>query len=171
MIKSATPQSRPFIILPLVVGIIGGLTLISRSRPASSQPAAADDSPESCIARLLAAERAGDMPAYLACFSEPQRTDISASWRAQTGRQTAAELRDRSAGLVGHAVSDVKHAAPDLASLILERIEKDHTARQLVDLERSDGRWLITKLTTSDWQRPAIPYGTPVFTLQRGTSP
>jgi len=167
MIKSANPQSRTLIILPIVFMIIGGLVLISRSGPASSHSAPADDTPESCISRLLAAERKADLPAYLECFAERQRAELRASWPAQSDRQTAAELRDRSAGLVGHAVSDVELATPDRASLILERIEKDHSERQRVDLQRVDGRWLIVRLASGAWQRPAIPYGTPVFTPQR----
>ena len=163
---------REFIILPIVLFIIGGLAVVSRSRPVSSQPASsqltlADDSPQACIARLLAAERTGDVSAYLACFAEEQRAALRTSWRQRPDRQLAAELRERSAGLVGHAVSDVEFVEPDRASLILERIEKDHTERQHLDLSRLAGRWQIAKLDAPDWHRPAIPYGTPVFTPQR----
>jgi len=168
MITRVSRQSRTVIILPIVLMILGGLVVLSHSRPASSQPALTNDTPEACVARLLAAERAGALTDYLECFSEQQRTELHASWQAQTDRQTIAELRDRSSGLVGHAISDLEFAAPDRASLVLERIEKDHTARQRIDLQQIDGRWLITKLATADWQRTAIPYGTPVFTPSRG---
>jgi len=171
MINRASPKWRRHIILPIVLTIIGGLVIVSRSPPASSQPAPADDNPESCISRLLAAERTGDTRAYLACFSGPQQAKFIALWRSQTDRQTVTELRDRSAGLVGHALSGRESTSPDRASLVLERIEKDHTARQRVELQRIDGRWLITRLATADWRRPSIPYGTPVFTPQRDAAP
>jgi hypothetical protein len=172
MIRSDPATRRAFVILPIVLATIGGLIAASRSRPAGSQQAGsqltlADDSPQSCITRLLAAERSGDTNAYLSCFSEEQRTALQTSWRQRPNRQTSAELRYRSAGMVGHAVSDVEFAEPDRATLILERIEKDHTERQRVDLSRRAGRWQIAKLAAADWQRPAIPYGTPVFTPRR----
>ncbi len=172
MTTPESKQSRAIFLLPIVVAIIGALTLASRSRPASPQPSLPPgDSPESCITRLLVAERAGAVNEFLDCFSPQLRTELRETWRAQGDRQAVAELRERSAGLVGHAISDLDLAPPDRASLILERIEKDHTARQRVELQRIDGRWLIAKLATADWQRPAIPYGTPVFTPQRDASP
>ena len=177
--SSVNQRSRMYIILPIVLATIGGLIAASRSRPASSRPASsqptgsqsmdADDSPQFCITRLLAAERSGDTNAYLSCFAEEQRTALQASWRQRPNRQTAAELRDRSTGLVGHAVSDVEFVEPNRASLIFERIEKDHTERQRIDLARVAGRWQIAKLASADWHRPAIPYGAPVFTPQRDT--
>jgi hypothetical protein len=52
---------------------------------------------------------------------------------------------------------------PGRAALVLERIEKDHTERQRVELSRNEGRWEITRLSPADWQTPTTPYGTPVF--------
>jgi hypothetical protein len=61
-------------------------------------------------------------------------------------------------------MTDVTFADPDHATLVLERIHKDHTRRQQVTLVRDSGRWQIADLSAPDQQTPAIPYGTPVFT-------
>lgn len=159
------PISRPFLILPAVLLVCGGLALIARSRPADQRKVGpSETSPEECIARMLAAERAGDVAEYLGCLSEPERANFESLWRERPESQVARELRDRAAGLVGHAISNVELEGSDRASLVLERIEKDHTARQRIDLCLTKQGWQIARLAAPDWQAPTIPYGTPVFT-------
>jgi hypothetical protein len=158
-------RTRSIVIFPAALVILAAVVAIARQpRPGSHSAIPQDDSPETCVARLLAAERQGNFGAYLECFTESQRARLETIWHDRSPREVAAELQERSAGLVGQAVTAVVLAAPDRASLVLERIEKDHTERQFVDLTRDSGRWQIAKLSAGDWQSPTIPYGAPVFT-------
>jgi hypothetical protein len=163
-----TPEQHMFrrvLILASVLLILGGAVFITRTPRVESRSATPpDDSPEACIARLLAAEQRGDSHAYLDCFMLPRRKDLETLWQGRSQSQIAAELQRQSAGMVGRAVTDLTFADPDRGRLVLERIHKDHTRRQRVALVRDKGRWQIADLSTPDRQIPAVPFGTPVFT-------
>jgi hypothetical protein len=144
--------------------MLGAVIAASRSqRVDSTASSTADDSPELCVARLLAVEKQGNVRGYLSCFGAARRAELETQWKDRSPTQIASELRERAAGLVGHAVTGVEFPEPDRAALALERIEKDHIERQRVELSRTDGRWEISRLSPADWQTPAIPYGTPVY--------
>ena len=154
------------VLLAVAVLVLGIAIAASRSRDLRSQ-STAGDSPESCVTRMLAAEKQGDVGSYLSCFDALKRAEMEALWKDRSHPQIADELRESAAGLVGQAVTDVQFLGADRAALLLERIEKDHVDRQRIELARSGGPWEITRLSPSDWQTPAIPYGTPVFAQSR----
>jgi hypothetical protein len=159
-------MSQRALILPVALLILGACVVIARTPRRESQPApppAEDDSPGACVARLLAAEASGDSRAYLDCFSRSQRTKLELVWQGRSTTEISTELRRQSAGLVGSAVTDVTFADPDHADLVFERIHKDHTARQQMNVVRDGGRWQIAELSTPNRQTPTVPYGTPVF--------
>lgn len=150
--------------MPVALLALGAAIAISRVQHfAPPQAATADDSPESCVARLLAFETQGDVSGYLSCFGAARRAELETGWQHLSGAQRAAELRSRSAGLVGQAITEVEILKPDRATLVLERIEKDHTERQRVELSRTVEHWEITRLSPAEWQTPEVRYGTPVF--------
>jgi hypothetical protein len=157
-------RSRALILLPVAMLIFGAAVAMSRSqRVDSTASSTTDDSPELCVARLLAVEKRGDVRGYLSCFGAARRAELETEWKDRPPAQIARELRERAAGLVGQAFTGVELLEPGRAALMLERIEKDHIERQRVELSRTDGRWEITRLSPSDWQTPVVPYGTPVF--------
>jgi hypothetical protein len=162
-----TIQRRHLLTLPAALLILGAAVFIARTpRVESRATPVEDDSPEACVARLLAAEQRGDMRGYLDCFALPRRTELETLWQGRSQTEIAAELRDQCAGLVGRAVTDVKLSDPDHARLVLERIHKDHTTRQPVTFVRDAGRWRIADLSAPDRHTPSVAYGTPVFTPQ-----
>lgn len=119
-------------------------------------------SPEACLAQMLAAEQSGDLAAYLECFSNAARDELRAGWTDASRVRIVHELQSSSAGLAGRAVTQLEFDPPDHAALVLERIYKDHAARQKFRFTRREGRWQIDAPPVSDWKAPAIPYGTPV---------
>jgi hypothetical protein len=46
---------------------------------------------------------------------------------------------------------------------MIERVAKDHSERQQIDLCCDQGRWQITGLSPAEWIRPRIPCGTPLI--------
>jgi hypothetical protein len=160
-------MSRRVLILPAALLILGACVAIAHSPRVESQPApsaAEDDSPGTCVARLLAAEASGDSGAYLDCFGRPQRAKLESVWQGRSTTEISTELRRQSAGLVGWAVIDVTFADADRADLVFERIHKDYTARQQMNVVRDGARWQIAELFAAERQTPTVPYGTPVFT-------
>ena len=159
------PAARHRLLLvPLAAALLAAAVFASRGLRLAPQPAvAAEDSPAACIDRLLAAEERGDSHAYLDCLAVPEREQLEALWKGRSPSQIAAELREQSTGMVGRVLTDLSLPDADHARLVLERISKDHTRRQTVSLSREAGTWRVAELSTSDWQTPAIPYGTPVF--------
>ncbi len=157
-------KSRRLLILPAALLLLGAAVgLARRPRAESQRERPMDDTPEACISRLLAAEERGDSRAYLECFVPPRRGKVETAWQGRSPAEVAAELHSQSAGLVGRVVTDLEFSDPHHAGLTLERIHKDHTRRQHVELACEGGPWQIVDLSTPDSQTPAIPYGTPVY--------
>lgn len=159
-----TAALQRLLLWPSALLIAGAALYAARGSRHESSQTKADDSPQACIVHLLAAEERGDSRAYLECFCLARREELEALWKDRQRSQVEAELRGRFAGVVGRAITDLKFADTEHAKLVLERISKDRTERQHVQLVRDGGRWRIAALSAPDWQTPDIPYGTPVFT-------
>ena len=123
------PKSRRLLLVPIALLVLGAVLVVARTPRVESRPEPqADDSPEACVNRLLAAEERGDARAYLDCFAPLPRAELETVWQGRSPAEIAAELRRQSAGLVGRAVTDVKFTDPDHARLVLHR-DLDRLAR------------------------------------------
>jgi hypothetical protein len=153
------------LIIPAALLILGACIVIAHPPTVESRLAMPeDDSPEACVARLLAAEQRGDVRAFLDCFAPSRRTKLETLWQGRSQSRIAAEVQSQSVGMVGRAVTEVTFPDPDHARLVLERIHKEHTLRQRIEFVRTDGHWQIADLSAPEHETPAIPYGTPVVT-------
>jgi hypothetical protein len=160
---SAPAKYPRTVLVPLVLLALAAAGVGARSHLAGNPAVrSADDSPEACIARLLAAEKACDVRAYLDCFDTTQCDKFRVAWKDAPRSRVAGELRAACDGLAGQALTNMEFADADHVSLVLERIHKDHTARQKIVLCRESQKWRIAELAPLDWHAPAIPYGTPV---------
>jgi hypothetical protein len=142
-----------------MAAVVAALVAASGARQSPVARGAPDDTPEACVARLIAAEGAGDRADYLACFVEARHPAISAGWRGRPAAHVAADLRDRASDLTGYAVTDVSVSASEQATLVLERIYRERHARQRVHLVREAGGWRIDELGPAESQTPAVRYG------------
>jgi hypothetical protein len=145
----------------LIMGSVVAFVVLGRSDTAKP-PVINSDSPETCIARLQMAEERGDVVAYLDCFSATERSNLEKQWSGIARMQIAAELRNKSVGVMGRATANLKLIDADHAELVLEHIRQDSVDRQSITLRREDNHWKITSASASDRTIPTIPYGTPV---------
>src|SRR5579864_6184509 len=94
-------RTRSIVIFWAALLILAAVVVIARlPRPGSTSAIPQDDSPEKCVTRLLAAERQGNLGAYLECFTESKRARLETIWHDRSPKQIAAELQQRSVGLV-----------------------------------------------------------------------
>lgn len=125
------------------------------------------ESPEQCIQRMFAAAEQGDVDAYLACFTGPERTRLEGELADQSRRDFADALQNAVATLKGRAVfaPDPQQPLGDTAEIDVERVYATRTERQTYRLVRQRGRWQIYQVQTAEAYQPAKPYGTPVFEM------
>jgi hypothetical protein len=166
---------RPILAAAVLAIAVAGLLLFGRSSdtggqsgPAQSsglaQSGEAGDTVERCLERMLAAARAGDMAAYVACFDGELRDRVQAGIAGQPPERAAAELRAGEADLKSFATHRLERPGPNQAVVTLERIYSRRHDVQRVRLRR-DGEgqeWKIVELVPVERVAPQIPYGTPV---------
>ena len=124
-------------------------------------------SPGDCLARMFNAAEQGDVPAYLDCFTGPQRERIARELEDQPADAFAAALKDAVRTLKGRAVSGGGEVEPDArsATLTVDRIYAQHTERQSYHFVRQNDSWRIDSVGTVEKHQPPVAYGTPVFEL------
>jgi hypothetical protein len=136
--------------VPFIVAAIG-------SRPATS------DTPEECIDQLYEAMKAGDVGAYLNCFSGELRQQLQATVRRQGAGSFSKYLQDTVAPVKGRA-SRTEYDRPDRARLQLDRVfEARMWEYQAYRLECQSGVWTIYAIDPAELHEPPIPYGTPAY--------
>jgi len=122
----------------------------------------ADDDPEGCCYRMLSAQRAGDVQAYLDCFTGELRQLRTEQLQRKSAEAQSAELRERALALTGQVTRDLQLSEPNRATLVLERVFTQHSERQQVALRLTDGGWKISSVQDLGRIESRIPYGTPV---------
>lgn len=159
----------------MILAVAGLLVVVVMSRPTrtptESSSSNDDAGPDACVAAMVAAEKSGDVDAYLDCFSGPLRDQLQSRMAKQSRERLAAELRSGAADLTGHATTDLKITQPDAATLVLERIYTQHNERHQISLSRAFGVWKIVEIKPLERFAPEIPYGTPVVPLQEESQP
>ena len=154
--------------------IVATLALLSAAiyfgRDGGARRGNTPSSPTGCLELMFRAAEEGDVPAYLDCFTGPQRELLAKEVGAQPAGDFAAELKTAVRTLKGRAVSGAgpSDAAADTASLAVERIYAHHTERQSYHFRREADGWRIDSVGAVEKQQPPIPYGTPVFDLTTG---
>ena len=154
------PRGPAVLIAVLLTGALAAALRLSNpgSAPVTGSDAA---NPAERVAAMIAAEKAGDVAAYVACFDGPLRDTIQARMAQGSTAQHAEALRQGAADLTGHALTR-RRTGEDSAGFILERIYRTYNERQRIELARSGGRWSIVTLRPLERYAPEIPYGTPV---------
>lgn len=119
-------------------------------------------SPQDAIYGMLDAARAGNVAAYLACYSGAIEASLQQSVRESTEAGFAKYLRDSNAAIKGVAVSDPQPVGDKEVSVRVEYVYQERNEAQTVHLERVGGAWKITRVDGAERVKTLIPYGTPV---------
>ena len=141
--------------------LTAGLLLAVLGTAVARRSASSVQDPQSAVYALIDAERAGNVPAYLALHSGAMQAEL---------RQVAAEsgaaafgryLRDSHAAIKGVAVSDPR-VADSSATVRVEYVFQDRNQAQVVYLEKTSGSWKVVRVESDQSMQALIPYGTPV---------
>jgi len=119
-------------------------------------------SPQDAIYGMLDAARAGNVAAYLACYSGSMQASLQQSVRESGEAGFAKYLRDSNAAIMGVAVSDPQPAGDNEVSVRVEYVYQERNEAQTVHLERVSGAWKIARVEGAERVKTLVPYGTPV---------
>ena len=142
--------------LCIVLGV-GGIVLLRRGREENRTP-------EDAVHAAFRAARAGELKAYLRCFSGDLREEIR-SVVAEVGTEEFYRAnRERCLRLTGLAISRSESDSGSENSCItpVESVFKKRNERQDYRLDRGRSGWCITAIGKADTVEMPIPYGTPV---------
>ena len=144
-------------VLVLVAALAIGLARKSGWRTAKAPP-----EPQDAVYAMLAAARAGDVKAWLACYTGEMQATLRQTVKESTEPGFAKYLRDTHAAIKGVAVSDPQRIGEQEATLRVEYIYQDRNEAQIVSLEKDPAGWKIARAGTAGRVPSLIPYGTPV---------
>ena len=151
-------KSLAFLITALLVA--GMLLLSYRQRKL------APEAPDAVIWRLLERSRAGDVQAYLDCFSGGTRAQLEATAREMAIARFSDYLKESGARVKGVAVYDVQKTSGRSATMVVEYVYQDQNEKQRMALRLEGGMWRIESAESSQRVQPLIPYGKPVTEVQ-----
>ena len=144
-------------VLVLVAALAIGL-----ARKAGWRTAKAPPEPQDAVYAMLAAARAGDVKAWLACYTGEMQATLRQTVKESTEPGFAKYLRDTHAAIKGVAVSDPQRIGEQEATLRVEYIYQDRNEAQIVSLEKDPAGWKIARAGAAGRVPSLIPYGTPV---------
>ncbi|HIE52353.1 MAG TPA: hypothetical protein EYP85_11390 [Armatimonadetes bacterium] len=124
-----------------------------------------EDQPEQIIWDMLDAARAGDVRAYLNCFSGELKTRLRQTVEEQGPRAFSQYLRRSQRGVMGVALSDVRRTSGDTVRVRVEYVYRDKNEVQMHRLRRERGRWKIVEVGSTQRIKTLIPYGTEAYPL------
>jgi len=122
---------------------------------------AAPPEPQDTVYAMLAAARAGDVKAYLGCYTGSLLAALTQAVKESTAPVFGKYLRDTNASVKGVAVSDAQKTGDREASLRVEYIYQDRNEAQTVSLEKDSSGWKIARVDAAGRVPATIPYGTP----------
>lgn len=119
--------------------------------------------PEDTVNAFFDAQQNGDDRACLRLTCGELRASLERT-RQQLGSEAFRQsLRSACAGIKNLALSRADGSSGDLVALDVEIVFADRNERQKMLLARQTGGWAIARIERARVEKPAIPYGTPVF--------
>ena len=119
-------------------------------------------SPQDAIYAMLEAARAGNVTAYLACYSGNMQASLQHSVRESGEEGFAKYLRDSNASVKGVAVSEPQPAGDSEVAVRVEYVYQERNETHTMHLEKSSGSWKIARVDGAERVKTLVPYGTPV---------
>jgi hypothetical protein len=129
------------------------------------------DTPQDAVKALFDAAARGDSAAYLRLLSGPLRDSLEDTRRQLGPDRFAESLRQSLAGLKGLGMTGGA-AAPDGQAVVeAELVFADRNERQRISLNSQGRGWTITAIGRAAYEKPVVPYGTPVYEEPPRTQP
>lgn len=130
-----------------------------------------DRGPEATVYAMFEAAGKGDAKAYLDWFRGELLMRLEAARRESGDVRFAEDLRRRTSGMTGIAISRPAadaEASADTAILRVEQVFRDRNETQDFMLRRERRRWRIDNIGPANTVKMPIPYGTPVYAPESG---
>lgn len=119
-------------------------------------------SPQDAIYSMLDAARDGDVDEYLQFYTGQIRATLDQAVAEKGKRGFAEYLQSSNEPIKGIAITEPERLSPDSAKARVEYVFADRNEVQMMYLERTRGKWLITAVENTQRVKTLVPYGTPV---------
>lgn len=150
-------------VITLVLLVAAFITLSQRERLAGmkwSQVQAA--APEDIIWQMSDAARAGNVAAYLDCYSGALRQNLEKTASEMGEARFSEYLKQLNNEITGIAVSDLTQANAQEAELRVEFVFRGKNEVQTHHFKLVNGKWKIDRVDDAERMKVLIPYGTAV---------
>ena len=122
----------------------------------------AEASPEDVIWQMMDATRAGNVQAYLRCFTGALKQNLEKSVSEMGEPQFSGYLKRLNDEVTGVAVSDLERANDAEASVKVEFVFRSKNEAQKHHLRLIEKSWKIDQVDGAERIKTLIPYGTAV---------
>jgi hypothetical protein len=142
------------IVLAVAIGVPVGRRLGRPPRPPAE--------PQDAVYAMLDAARAGDVKAYLACYTGTMESALRQTVSESTTLAFAKYLKDSNSAIKGVAISDPQTTGDSEVKLRVEYVYQDRNEVQMIYVEKRPNGWKIARADSEERIKTLIPYGTPV---------
>ena len=143
----------------LTIAVLAAAGAIALARFQRTKPPAG---PVEAIYASMDAARAGDIKAYLACYTGGMRASLDQTLRESSASAFAKYLRETNSAIKGVAVSEPQTSSEREATVRVEYVYQDRNEAQVMRLEKTDAGWKIASVEGVARVKTLVPYGTPV---------
>lgn len=147
----------------ITVAVLAGALALVLAKQVDWRPAPkAEPTPQDAIYGMLDAARAGDVKAYLACYTGQMAASLRQSL-AETGEAGMEKyLRGSNAAIKGIAVAEPQPLTEREVKVRVEYVYQDRNEAQWMYLEKAGDAWRIARVDGVERVKTLVPYGTPV---------
>ncbi len=159
MQKNRTAQIITIAVIALVVAFLA-IRQTGWSPPTASNRKA--QTPQDAIYAMLDAAREGDVDTYVDFYTGQMRATLDQAV-AERGQQSFGDyLKSSNEPIKGIAITEPEQLSASSVKARVEYVFADRNEVQLMYLEKTGGRWLISSMENTQRVKTLVPYGTPV---------
>ncbi len=118
--------------------------------------------PEDALYSMLDAAKAGDVNAYLSCYTGHMKELLQQSATEATANKFKSYLQTSNASIQGVALSPPENVSDSQVKVRVEYVYRDRNEVQFVYMKKEPPTWRIYQVDGAERIKTLVPYGSPV---------
>jgi hypothetical protein len=118
--------------------------------------------PEDALYSMLDAAKAGDVNAYLGCYTGHMKELLQQSATEATADKFKSYLQTSNASIQGVALSPPENVSDSQVKVRVEYVYRDRNEVQFVYMKKEPPTWRIYQVDGAERIKTLVPYGSPV---------
>jgi hypothetical protein len=146
----------------VILAVLAFLVIRQTGWSPSTGGAGRDETPQDAIYAMLDAARDGEVDDYVEFYTGQIRATLDQAIAEKGKRGFAEYLRESNEPIKGIAITEPEALSASAVKARVEYVFADRNEVQIMYLEKTSGRWLITGMDATQRIKTLVPYGTPV---------